>query len=363
MNIKPTITNDFDPKKKYSYSAENLSFIDCYIIIPFAEKLIKKIPLFVPANIITIVSNSFVLLAVVIAATARMTPWPIWILIPFCFLFYLIGDVADGLQARRTKTGSPLGEFCDHFLDTFVTGEMLFCVFCAYGIRNVTLVGILLYISYITQMAAFWEKYVTHKLHLGRFSSTETVVVLSLFATLGHIPVINHFFRQPIGAVIPLFKELMFSVAEFTLCFSSIFAILATIMTFVRVKKISLNFVLYLILSLILTLTASFVEKDSFLIVFLTLSFYHIDYSAALLSAIIMKEKDPTPDFVLTAAMCLTLFFDIHHPALYTLFFLYIVVFVTVRTSLFVHKNAQYWYWINPDISEKEDTKEKKQNR
>ena len=144
-----------------------MSIIDCYVLVPLAKKLTKILPLWLPANIITIISNGFVFLAAVIALTARRTNWPIWILIPFLFIFYLIGDTADGLQARRTKTGSPLGEFCDHFLDTFVTGELLFCVLTAYGVRNLLFVGILLYVSYFTQMAAFWEKYVTSKLHLG----------------------------------------------------------------------------------------------------------------------------------------------------------------------------------------------------
>ena len=220
METKTTTTNDYDPKKKYSYSAETLSILDCYIIIPFAQKLLKKLPLSMPANIITIMSNSFVLLAAVISATARRTVWPIWILIPFCFLLYLIGDDADGLQARRTKTGSPLGEFCDHFLDSFVTGEMLFCVFEAYQIRNLTLVGAFLYISYITQMVAFWEKYVTHKLHLGRFSSSETVTVLSIFATIGFIPSVNKFLKQPLSTFIPALQAVNLNLAETLLVFS-----------------------------------------------------------------------------------------------------------------------------------------------
>lgn len=357
MDVKPIITNDYDPKKKYSYSAEDLSLIDCYVIIPFAKKLVNKLPMWLPANVITIISNSFVLLAAVISATSKRTPWPLWILIPFCFFAYLVGDTADGLQARRTKTGSPLGEFCDHFLDTFVTGELLFCVFSAYGIRNLILVGLFLYISYATQMAAFWEKYITHKLHLGKFSSTETVVVLVLFATIGFIPAVNGFFRQPLGNLLPLFEGVKLSLSEATLIIASLCALGATITTLIRTKKISLNFVLYLILSFILTISATFVEKDSFFIVFLTLSFYHIDYSAALLSAIIMKEKDPRPDFILTTAMCLALLFDVHHPVLYTLFIIYIAIFVVARTSIFVHKNAKYWYWINPELAETTDSK------
>ena len=70
-----------------------------------------------------------------------------------------------------------------------------------------------------------------------------------------------------------------------------------------------------------------------------------------------MKEKEPKPDFILTAAMCIALFFDIHHPVLYSAFFLYIVVFVTARTAMFVHRNNKYWYWINPELPKEDENK------
>ena len=352
---KTVMTSYGDSKNNYSYSAEDLSILDCYVVIPLARKLVSKLPLWLPANIITIISNSFVLLAAVIAWSAHRTPWPIWILIPFCFLIYLAGDTADGLQARRTKTGSPLGEFCDHFLDSFVTGEMMFCVFTAYGLRNLAFVGICLYISYITQMSAFWEKYITKKLHFSKFGSTESIVVMAIFSTIGFIPPVHRFFTRPTPIAIPFLHGYHPNIAEISLLVCAVFCFISIIMTLVRTKKISLNFILYLVFGLVLTITANFLEKGgSFGIAFLTLTFYHVDYAAALLSAIIMKEKDPMPDFILTIAMCLALFFNVHHPVLYTVFFIYIVVFVTARVAMFIHKNGKYWYWINPELP-KED--------
>ena len=128
-----------------------------------------------------------------------------------------------------------------------------------------------------------------------------------------------------------------------------------------------------MLLSAILSVAAVFVEKDSsfpvpflrspFPVVFLTLTFFHVNYSAALLSAITMKEKDPIPDLLLTAAMCVTLFFDVHHPVLYTVYFLYIVVWVAIRVSIFVMRNNKYWYWINPKPSEETKKQEEKTDK
>ena len=354
MKTKKTFTNDCDPKKNYSYSAENSSIMDCYLINPIAEQLVKKLPMWLPANLITVFSNGLVFLAAVIAVTARKTNWPIWIFIPFLSFIYLIGDAADGIQARRTKTGSPLGEFCDHFLDTFVNGEIMLCTFTAYGIRDLTFVGIILYFAYLVQISAFWEKYVTKKLHLGKFGSSETIFILSIFSAIGYIPSVHTFFTKPTAIIIPFLNGYTLNLTEVLLILSAIISIFVTVTTLVRAKRISINFILYLILGFILTVSATFLEKGSFAIAFLTLTFYHVDYSAALLSAIIMKEKDPKPDFILTTAMCVSLFFDIHHPVLYAIFFLYIVVLVTARAAMFVHRNNKYWYWINPELPQED---------
>ena len=373
MDIKTSTTDYCDKKKSYNYSAENLSILDVFVINPLAEKLVSKLPFEVPANIITIISNSFVFLASVIAITARKTEWPIWILIPFCIIIYLIGDAADGIQARRTKTGSPLGEFCDHFLDTFVSAEIMLCIFMAYGERNLTIIAFMLYMSYMTQMSAFWEKYVTHKLHISRFGASETLLILALFATAGFIKPVNAFFSQPAGNLIPFLSNINITLTEIALLLSAAGATISIIGTFIRTKKISFNFFLYMLLSAILSVAAVFVEKDSsfpvpflrspFPVVFLTLTFFHVNYSAALLSAITMKEKDPIPDLLLTAAMCVTLFFDVHHPVLYTVYFLYIVVWVAIRVSIFVMRNNKYWYWINPKPSDETKKQEEKTDK
>ncbi len=352
MKLKATVTSDSDSNKKYSYSSEDLSILDCYVINPLAEKVVKKFPWWLPANIITIVSSALVFLASVIAITVKSTNWPIWILIPVCYIVYLVGDAADGLQARRTKTGSPLGEFCDHFLDTFVTGQMLFIICISFRIRNPIFIGVMLYLSYFAQISAFWEKYVTHRLRLGRFSATETILSLSTFGTIGFIKPVNAFLSQQVGKFIPALGVYNVRLVDVFLCVALFCSLIVSITTLIRTKKVSLNFALYMIVGAVLTATAAFVEKDSFFHVFLTLTFYHVNYSAALLSSIIMKEKDPAPDILLTVAMCVALIFELHHPVLLTAFFLYIVIFVAIRAALFIRKNSQYWYWVNPELPE-----------
>lgn len=354
MKIESTQTEYKDSKSNYSYSADNTSIMDALVINPLARRLVSRLPFWVPANIITFISNGMVLLATVIAVSAKKTPWPIWIFIPFLFQFYLIGDAADGLQARKTKTGSPLGEFCDHFLDSFVTGEMMLCLIAPYKIKSVILISLVLYFAYIVQLSAFWEKFKTHKLHLGKFSSTETVTVVSLLATLSFIKPINQFFSQPAVNLLPFLSGINISLIEVLLVLMGIGSIGPTVAALVRGKGFTWRFGLYLVSGLILTIATGFLEKDALLISLLTLSFYHINYSAQLLTAIVMKEKDPVPDIFLMIVMCVTLLLDVHNPVLYTIYFLYIIFTALIRAGRFFKVNNKYWYWINPELPEED---------
>lgn len=342
--------------KNYSYTSEDKSILDCYIIIPLAKKILEFIPLWFPANMITIISNSLAWLATIIAITARRTPplhLPIYLFIPILFFIYLIGDTLDGLHARRTKTGSPLGEFCDHFLDSFVTMELMFCIFSAHNIRTMFLISIFLYIPYIVQIGSFYEKYITKKMYFGKIGSSEAVLILSTFATIGFIPAVHGFMTKPLD--IFLFGH-NFTISEFALIIQALSGFSAFVQTLIRTKKLEKGFVLYLLFSLMLTLSTLFLERRRMPLIILTLSFYHIHYSASLLGAIIMKRSCPKPDIILTIAVYFILLFGFRHPVLYAILFIYILVSAFSHAAQFVHENIKYWYWINPKLSPDETT-------
>lgn len=354
MEKKDVKITNYEGNGKYAYSAQDGSIGDLYITVPLATKLVSKLPWWVPANIITIISNSNVLLATVIAFTAHRVSWPIWIFIPILYFIYVIGDAMDGLQARRTKTGSPLGEFTDHFLDTFVTGLLEVTIFFVYRFDKVYLISITLMLGYFMQITAFWERYKLGHLSFGKFSSTDALICLPLFIAAGFIKPVNAFFTQPVANFIPVLAQFNLSLIESITIIAGICSIFISASTLIRTKEVSWRFFLYMAESLILSLVAATLEQEDIVIIVITLILFHVNFSAAMLSAIVMKEKDPVPDIILTIAMTLTLIFNVHNPVLYTVYFMYLVISVTIRVARFFKKNEQYWVWRNPELKEEE---------
>lgn len=357
MKKKEANITNYKGNGKYAYSAQDGSFADLYITVPLATKLVEKLPWWLPANIVTIISNSNVVLAFVITLTARHVSWPIWILIPILYFIYVVGDAMDGMQARRTRTGSPLGEFTDHFLDTFTTGILGASMFYVYNVEKVYFVSFILMFQYFLQITAFWERYKVGHLSFGKISSTDAILMLGLFIAIGFIDPVHAFFTQPAANFIPAIARFNLTVYEaitIVLAFGSIFVSGATL---VRAKEVSWRFWLYMAESLVLSFVAATLEKEDINIVIITLMFFHINYSSALLSTIVVNEKDPVPDFILPVAMTLSLLFNVHSLVLYTVYFLYLVISVAIRVAKFFKKNEKYWVWKNPELPEEETQK------
>lgn len=88
------------------------------------EAVVKLVPMSVAPNVITFIGWCFV-----IASYANMLrydytfkkelPASAFFFASFCIFTYSTMDAIDGKQARRTKSGSPLGQLFDHGCDSF----------------------------------------------------------------------------------------------------------------------------------------------------------------------------------------------------------------------------------------------------
>lgn len=119
----------FDPDrpKTYSYKGDNRSLADRYILKYWWPIALKAVPAKAPANLVSMIGNLGSYLAFLIAsglllgpasAFGRDKPW-IFGIVAFCLFFYQTLDALDGIQARRTGASGPLGEFVDHWFDSF----------------------------------------------------------------------------------------------------------------------------------------------------------------------------------------------------------------------------------------------------
>lgn len=352
--------NQNEKNTKYTYSAENASLLDAFMEAYIVKPLVNKLPYWLPANIITIISNSLVFLSFVIAMQCTKNNYRLWFLIPIFVCIYLIGDCLDGAQARRTKTGSPLGEFLDHFLDTFVNGELIIPILTVYNVKNPYIVFSVLLVAYITQASAFWERFKNGHMHFGKFSSSESILTLTILLTLGCFKNIRDFFAINLIQIefIKGFIQKMpqwiqnLSIVDAMFIIFVIIAVANTVMTFVRTRGFTVRFGLYILSSAIVAIVAMIMNEDMHHLPCFTLALLNINYIASLLSSIVMKEKDHYPDFFLAIFMTLMLILKISSPILTAFYFIYTIVLVSIRASLFFAKNNKYWVWKNPENKE-----------
>ena len=102
-------------------------------MLPFLNKnvfsvLHRHIPYGVPENYLTLVSI-VVIWSCFLYFIGIDTPNDTEISIAFfAIIIYVIFDHFDGLQAKITGTGSPLGEFLDHYSDVF-NGSIIIYLF------------------------------------------------------------------------------------------------------------------------------------------------------------------------------------------------------------------------------------------
>ena len=166
---------------------------DSSIITPAFKKwvvapLFRFIPWWLPANIITIFSNLFLYAALYMALTGCPTERSLrFILIGLLIFFYAIGDHFDGMQAKRTGTSSALGELCDHYLDIFVNGILVYILCLVFNITNPILIAFLLWTGYLPHAATFYEQFSTKWLHFEKIGSLESILMFSSFIMISAI--------------------------------------------------------------------------------------------------------------------------------------------------------------------------------
>ncbi len=119
--------NDPDKPLKYAYKSVNNSLINAFYKRYWLPHVFKLIPEKMSANLISIVGSAgawvaFLLLSGLLfgpmSAVGRRSPWLFGLAALFIF-FYHTMDNLDGMQARRLGSTGPLGEFVDHWFDSF----------------------------------------------------------------------------------------------------------------------------------------------------------------------------------------------------------------------------------------------------
>jgi len=167
--------------KKFEYNGTNVSIIYNNLISPFLDNYFMKIlPRWVAPNLISILSflfNFITFLLILIETNCDFDKK----LSRFCcglkafsHLAYIVLDNADGKQARRTKTSSPLGLLLDHGLDALSTTIVAFnCSFMTSTGNNSLSSYFLFFGLYWGYYICNYEEYRTGKMFLGKINGPD----------------------------------------------------------------------------------------------------------------------------------------------------------------------------------------------
>lgn len=188
--------NALNRLEKFNYSGSDISYLYTYVISPLLENyLMKLIPLWMAPNLITLLSFifNFICLIIIIFETkfsfeVKLSSFAL-LMKSFSHMAYLILDNADGKQARRTKTSSPLGLLLDHGLDAITTAIVAYnsCFITMAGNNSISSYFIFLGL-YIGYFIANYEEYRTGTMILGKINGPDegnfAVFLIAFFSFL-----------------------------------------------------------------------------------------------------------------------------------------------------------------------------------
>ena len=318
---------------------------DHSIITPFFKKwivtpLFRFVPWWIPANIITILSNLFMYGALYMAFTEYPGRSLRFVLIALLMLGYAIGDHLDGMQAKRTGTSSALGELCDHYLDIFNNGILLYIVCLSFNITNPALVAFFLIAGYLPHAAIFYEQYTTKWLHFEKIGALESLLILLACILASAIEPAYHLaMSSPFGG---------WTLAEILFVLSSSGAFVTFVQVIRRAKVADTGFWVFCIFLTALTgMATTFLSPTA---IFYLITTYSGLYIGNLQRGHLADGKKRFPDLVVPILMLVAFAFEpMRQPPFLWGMYLYLAAH-----TLWIVGNAfwtlrGFWVWKNPE--------------
>ena len=327
--------------RPYQYRCKDYSLVTPpfkqWIITP----LIKFVPWAIPANIITLISNCFVYLALYISLNPDVTGKSSPLIIAACLILYLIGDHLDGMQAKRTGTGSALGEFCDHYLDAFNNGIIVYTMLIVFNVQQPVIVSSVIAVSYMAHMAVFYEQFKTGWLTFEKIGSLEGVLLSSILIGLSFIDSFYALMTTPVFAG--------FSFAGIFIIGSAFGALSTFIQTFVRTPDVKTGYWIFIVLLAILVITGIFTLSN--LQLFTVLTLYSSLYIGKLMYGHLIDGIESHPDWIMPVALILYAVFRLNNP---DYIFWIGSAYLTARIMTLIVKTFSvlgiYWVWQNARV-------------
>jgi phosphatidylglycerophosphate synthase len=173
---------------KHEYKGGEYTPLDMVCYKYWWDPVLNLIPLKMAPNLITILGFIFALsnISLLLYTNPSLDRIPaslhqMWGC--FSFLFYTMMDAIDGRQARRTKSGSPLGQLLDHGCDSILSGVIAIVLASTLRVGLGVELVVLIAVSQIVFFIGQWEENHTGTCRtcvLGLFGTTEYLLSFSV---------------------------------------------------------------------------------------------------------------------------------------------------------------------------------------
>lgn len=309
-----------------------------YIVTP----AIKFVPWKIPANIITIVSNIFLYWALFLAVSHKPEYTLDFPVIAAFIFMYILGDHLDGMQAKRTKTSSALGEFCDHYLDAFNNGIITFIILTMYNVTDPHLLTFIFFFSYISHSTVIYEQFKNKKIIFEVIGTLEVLFFAVAIVAIGVIGPFHTWATTPIA--------LTYTPIELTFICTTTAGFGTMIRSWFRISEITKTFYLYLLCSVVLgVFSYLFLEAIE---IFSLFTLYNGIYIGRIMKGYLADGKERYPNIVIPGiliALGLIYIVDKAVPG-YIMRYIYIYMFMTILYIVYTvfRRLSKFWVWRNP---------------
>ena len=316
------------------------------ILLPFLKKYVfsvlhRYIPYGVPANYLTLVSI-IVIWSCFLYLIVFYTPDDTDIIIVFfAITIYVIFDHFDGLQAKKTATGSPLGEILDHYSDVFNGSIILYLFFRILQIELGWIFYLVIWANLVAFTVTYLEQSIRKELYFGKMGSLEGILLI-LFI-LGSL-MTSH------GKYFWLKNKLFDIPLHFLLVIGLILGVIFTVTGSIRrLQHIPKSFIHYFITGSSLCFIC-FYYQINWYISFLVINVYSAEFILKSMKFHLLHADIPKPDLIV---YMLFLFLIFQHIFEYEIQIVFIVYGLSVTTKIvweiyqIFYELRSYWIWWN----------------
>ena len=320
--------------------------LDESILLPFLKKNVfsvihRIIPYGIPANYLTLLSIIVIWSCFLYFIGIEIPDNKDIIITIFSIIIYVFFDHFDGLQAKITETGSPLGEILDHFSDVFNGSIILYLFFRILQIELDWIFYLAIWTNLIAFTVTYLEQSIKKELYFGKIGSLEGIVLVLIILLSFMTSQGKKFWLEYTVMDLPVYSILVLG-----LFFGVIYTVAGSIK---RLQHIPNSFIHYLFTGSIL-LSLCIFYQISWYVTFLVINVYSADLILKSMKSHLLDAEIPKPDlivYVLFLFLIFQPFFENEQQIFFLVYGLIVSGKIIWNITQIFSKLRNFWIWWN----------------